>query len=465
MTTYDILLRNGTVVTEDGQTEADIGVQGETITAMAPNLDGLARQTVDASGLYVFPGLIDPHVHLSLPIADGLVSADDFTTGTIAAACGGTTTVIDFTTQPRGVSLQRAVFDRRSEADGRAVIDYSLHLTVMDAEPRTLAELKKLATEGYPSLKLYMTYASLMVNDETMLRILDTAVSCGALTLVHAENHDLVSYLTRRLLDGGHTAPRYHAASRPPWVEGEATVRAIALARAANAPLYVAHVSCAESLAAIRQARRQGQQVFAETCPHYLLLSDDNYNQPGFLAARFVMTPPLRPKSNWPILWDALADGDLDVVSTDHCPWLYATQKVRGQERFDLIPGGIAGVETRVPLLYSEGVVRGRLSLQRFVAACATNPARLFGLYPRKGTLALGSDADIVIFDPGRKATLSQATLHQRVDYTVYEGWQVVGQPSLTISRGRIVARDGQFVGQIGHGRFLPRKQRNPNGS
>ncbi len=459
MAFYDLLLHNGTIVTTDGQAQADIGIQGETIAAIGPSLAGQASQTYDASGKYVFPGFVDPHVHLSLPIGGGLVSSDDFTTGTIAAACGGTTTIIDFTTQERGISLQRAVHDRLAQADGKAAIDYSLHLTVMDASPRTLAELRKLAASGFPSIKLYMTYPSMMVTDQEMLAILETAADYGVLTLVHAENHALVAYLTRRLLDSGHTAPRYHAASRPAWVEGEAANRAITLARAAGAPLYIVHVSCRESLLPIQEARKRGQAVFGETCPHYLLLSEDNYEQPGFLAAKYVMTPPLRPRDNWSILWRALATGDLDVVATDHCPWFYATQKVRGQERFDRIPGGVAGVETRIPLLHSEGVGKGRLSLERFVAACATNPARLFGLYPRKGTLAVGSDADIVVFDPQRTATLHQETLHQRVDYTVFEGWSVTGLPVLTISRGCIVAREGEYVGHVGHGRFVARRR------
>lgn len=455
---YDTVIANGLVVTAEATTQADVAINGETIAAIGESLAGQAAHIIDATGCYVLPGFIDPHVHLSLPIGGGLVSSDDFTSGTVAAACGGTTTVIDFTTQARGVPLSQAIEQRRAQADGRVAIDYGLHVTVLDAQAQTLRELARLAAEGYPSLKLYMTYAGLVVGDDVMLPILEVAGGCGALTMVHAENHSLVAYLTQRLLAAGQTGPLAHALSRPSWVEGEATGRAIALARAAQAPLYVVHVSCVDALLPIARARAEGQAVYAETCPHYLLLGEEEYNRPGFDGAKYVMTPPLRSQSNWPYLWDALQRGTIDVVGTDHCPWMYDGHKTRGRERFDLIPGGIAGVETRGPLMLSEGVVRKRLSPERVAAVLAANPARLFGLYPRKGVLAVGSDADIVVFDPRQSRTLHNADLHQHVDYTVYEGWEVQGRPVMTMSRGRIVARGGQFVGDIGRGRFIARQ-------
>lgn len=457
MPDYDLILRGGQVVSAEGTTPADVAMLNGRVAAVGPALPGRAPAELSAHSCLVLPGFIDPHVHLSLPIGGGLVSSDDWASGTRAAACGGTTTIIDFTTQERGGSLDAAVVARRRQADGQAVIDYGLHLTVMDAGEATLASLTRLTHEGCPSLKLYMTYGALMARDETILRILDVAAACGALSLVHAENHDIISHLTARLLAEDHRAPSGHPLSRPDWVEAEATHRAIALARAAAAPLYVVHVSCAEALAAISHARLLGQTVYAETCPHYLLLSDQAYALPGFEGAKFVMTPPLRPSGNWQPLWRGLADGAIDVIATDHCPWLFAGQKSRGRDRFDLIPGGIAGVETRGALLFSEGVVKRRLSLEKYVEVMSANPARLFGLYPRKGALAPGSDADIVVFDPRREGVITQSNLHSNVDYTAFEGWRVTGAPVLTLSRGVIVAREGQFVGPAGHGRFIAR--------
>jgi dihydropyrimidinase len=456
---YDTVIAGGMVVTAERQMLADVAIGGESIAAVGP---GLAREdaaTIDATGCYLFPGFVDPHVHLSLPIGGGLVSNDDFTSGTIAAACGGTTTVIDFTTQERGTPLLRAVEQRRAEADGGVAIDYSLHVTVVDGQAQTLRDVQRLAADGYPSLKLYMTYAGLMVDDGELLAVLDTAAGCGALTMVHAESHEIITYLTRRLLAQGETGPLSHALSRPAWAEGEAVGRAIALARAARAPLYVVHVSCIDALLPIARARGEGQAVYAETCPHYLLLGEEEYSRPGFEGAKYVMTPPLRSQSNWPYLWDGLQRGTIDVVATDHCPWDYSGQKTRGRDRFDLIPGGIAGVETRGSLMFSEGVTAKRLTPERVAALLSTNPARLFGLYPRKGTIAAGSDADIVVVDPRQSRTLRQADLHQNVDYTVYEDWQVWGWPVMTMSRGRIVSRQGRFTGDSSHGRFVARQR------
>jgi dihydropyrimidinase len=456
--TYDVVIHGGTVVTTAGRTRADIAVRGDAIAAFGPSLAGQAKETIDATGCYVLPGFIDPHVHMSLPVGD-LVSSDDFGSGSIAAACGGVTTMIDFTIQQRGVPLEQAVADRRAQADGCVAIDYGLHLTVLDAAPRTLAEIESLAAKGYTSIKLYMAYPGLMVDNETMLTLMRTAARCGAVTMVHAEDQAIVARCTQDLLAAQRLSPASHPLARPPEAELAATERAIALAGQAGAPLYIVHVSCAEALSAVERAMARGQPVAAETCPHYLLLSDREYERPGFEAAKYVMTPPLRSPEDLRRLWSGLAGGALAVVATDHCPWVCEGQKTRGRERFDLIPGGIAGVETRAALVFSEGVVTGKLSLEQYVAVMSTNAARIFGLYPRKGALAVGSDADIVVFDPRRQATIRCRDLHQHVDYTVFEGWQTTGAPVVTVLRGRVAARDGQFVGHVGRGQFVARRR------
>lgn len=451
----DLVIKNGTVVTAADIYRADIGIKRGKIALIGENLSG--DENIEAGGKYVFPGFIDAHVHLQMPIGD-ITSTDDFTSGTIAAACGGTTTIIDFIDPKPGQSLRQAVDDRRAEADGRVAIDYGLHLTATNARPETLAELTGLAEEGYTSLKLYTTYPALMVGDGEMLRLMAAARECGILPVVHTENHHIIEYLKARLLTEGKTEPRYHPHSRPPLVEAEAANRVITLAQMTASPLYIAHLTCRETLMVVRQARGRGQQVYAEVCTQHLLLSEDDYNRPDFEGAKYVLSPPLRDKSHWEHLWRALAYGSLDTVSTDHCPWTFAEQKQRGRADFTQIPNGAPGIETRIPLMYSEGVDKGRLALRRFVEVCATTPARLFGLYPRKGTIAVGSDADLVIFDPDREVILSYEDLHQNVDYCPYEGWRVRGYPTVVLRRGRVVVREGQFVGQVGAGEFLVRK-------
>ena len=449
----DYVIKNGTLATADGIRQADIGIEGERITAIGRDL--CAKVLIDASDCYVFPGFVDAHVHLQMAIGD-FTSTDDFTTGPVAAACGGTTTVIDFTSNYRGDDLAEAVAARRAQADGRVAVDYALHLTLADASERTLAQLPELAKAGYASAKMYTTYAGLRLEDGEMLRLLAATRDCGILPMVHTENHDAIAYLTAELLRQGKTAPRYHALSRPPWVEAEMAHRVAILAHLVDSPLYIAHLTCRETLDAVQAARQRGQTVYAETCPQYLFLSLDDYERPGFEGAKFVLSPPLRDKSNWDVLWQALAAGQLQAVSTDHCPWYYETQKVRGLNSFAQIPNGAPGIETRVPLLFSEGVGQGRLSLQQFVDVCATGPARLFGLYPRKGTIAVGSDADLVIYDPHKKVTLSYQTLHQHVDYCPYEGHVVHGYPRTVLLRGQVVVDNGKFVGRGGQGQFIP---------
>ncbi len=448
----DCVVKNGTVVTAESVVVTDIGIEDEKIAAIGQGLKG--DKVIDVSGQYVFPGFVDAHVHLQMTIGD-ITSSDDFTTGTIAAACGGTTTVIDFTSNYRGDDLSEGAAARRAEADGRVAVDYTLHLTLADATEKTLEQLPALAKAGYASAKLYTTYEGLRLQDGELLRLLAATRDCGILPMVHTENHDAIAYLTAQLLSQGNTSPRYHPLSRPPLVEAEAANRVAVLAQLVNAPVYIAHLTCRETLEAVQAARRRGQQIYAETCPQYLFLCQDDYERPGFEAAKFVLSPPLRDKANWDVLWQALADGRLQAVSTDHCPWYYETHKVRARDSFAMIPNGAPGIETRVPLLFSEGVGKGRLSLQQFVNVCASGPARLFGLYPRKGTIAVGSDADLVIYDSDEEVTLSYKTLHQRVDYCPFEGHTVRGYPRLVLLRGQVIVDNGDFVGRVGYGQFI----------
>jgi dihydropyrimidinase len=449
----DCVVKGGTVITPDGVVGADVAIAGEKIAAIGTGLEG--QRIIDAQGHYVFPGFVDGHVHLQMDVGD-ITSTDDFTSGTIAAACGGTTTVVDFTCNFRGDDLLEGTAARRAVADPRVAVDYTLHLTLADASERTLAQLSHLAREGYASAKMYTTYQGLNLSDGEMLRLLAGTRDCGILPMVHTENHDAIAYLTAELLRQGKTAPRYHPLSRPPLVEAEAANRVATLAQLVDAPVYIAHLTCRETLDAVRSARQRGQRIYAETCPQYLFLSEDDYNRPAFEGAKYVLSPPLRNRANWDVLWEALADGGLQVVSTDHCPWYFETQKVRGRDSFAQIPNGAPGVETRVPLLFSAGVDEGRLSLQRFVDVCAANPARLFGLYPQKGAVAVGSDADLVIYDPRREVTLSVQSLHQRVDYCPYEGHAVRGYPRTVLLRGKVIVEDGQFMGAAGQGKFVP---------
>lgn len=451
----DCIVTNGQVVTEEGLKEIDIGIRAGKIALLGTGLEG--ARTIDALGCYVFPGLIDAHVHLEMRLGDQM-TGDDFGSGTIAAACGGTTTIIDFTENSRGNDLAEWVTKRRAQADGHVAVDYALHLQLPDSSPSTLAQLRRLSEEGYRSAKLYTTYDGVRLSDRDFLELLTALRDARVLPMVHTENDHAIAFLTKHLLERGLVEPRYHADSRPPLVEAEAANRVSILAGLVGAPLYIAHLTCAETLERIQAARKRGQRVFAETCPQYLLLSVDEYERPDFEGAKYVLSPPLRDRANWPVLWAALAKDDLQAVSTDHCPWNYATQKVLGRHAFNAIPNGAPGIETRVPLLFSEGVGKGRLSLRRFVEVCATSPARIFGLYPRKGTIAVGSDADLVIYDPNQRVTLSQTRLHQHVDYCPYEGHEVVGYPSVVLLRGEVIVQDGRYVGHSGQGQFVRRE-------
>ncbi|HCF85903.1 MAG TPA: dihydropyrimidinase [Ktedonobacter sp.] len=453
------LITNGHIVTAIADYAGDILIDGEKITAIG--LPGafasLQADTVfDAQGNYVFPGAIDVHTHMELPLPT-TVASDDFETGTIAAACGGTTTILDFANQQRGHTLAEALQAWHDKADGKAVIDYGFHITITDLAAAPETAMDEMITAGVTTFKLLMAYpGTFMVDDETMYRVMRRSAKIGGLVMVHAENGIVIDLLVREAVAAGHTAPGFHALTRPSILEGEATQRAITLAAYAEAPLYIVHVSCAHSLRAVAAARTRGLPVWGETCPQYLYLNDSHYAAPGFAGAKFVCTPPMRSVADNEALWLGLQQRELQVVSTDHAPFNFASQKELGLHDFTKIPNGLPGVEHRVMLLY-ESVRTGKLALQHFVDLVATTPARLFGLYPRKGTIAPGSDADLVIWNPERSMTISAATQHQRVDYTPYEGMQVQGVPDTVLLRGQTIVQNGEYVGGKGGGKYLPR--------
>ncbi|MFZ5634675.1 MAG: dihydropyrimidinase [Bacillota bacterium] len=450
-----LLIKGGKVVFGGGTKESDILVKGDTIAAVGTGLEDREAEVIDARGKYVLPGAIDVHTHMQLPFG-GTVSADDFANGTKAAAFGGVTTIIDFAIQAKGETLKETVAKRRAEADGKVYIDYGLHVAVTDLTDDVMAEIPSIIESGCPSFKLFMTYQGLAVDDGTLYFALKTASEAGGMVGVHAENMTLIDRMINKLLAEGKTAPMYHEVSRPVIAEAEAVSRAIMLAGDTGSRLYIFHLSSGAGLEKIRAAREKGSPVFAETCPQYLLLSRENYREPGFRGARYVMSPPLRGKEDQDALWAGLADGTLQAVGSDHCPFR-TEQKKLGESAFNKIPNGAPGVETILPLLYSEGVGKGRLKLERLVEAVSTGPARLFGLYPRKGAVLPGSDADLVILDPDKEVALSSETLHMNVDYTPYEGFKVKGYPVVTVSRGKVVCKYGEFYGRRGDGKFISR--------
>lgn len=454
----DLKIVNGTVVTANKTLRADVGIAQGKVVKIARKIKEPAQEEVDAKGLYVFPGGIDVHTHLDMPFG-GTVSSDDFRTGTIAAAFGGTTTVVDFSIQGKEMSLKDTLSTWMKKAEGKAVIDYGFHVAVTHLDDATLEEIPQMVSLGVPSFKCFLAYkGALMIDDGALYRVLLKAKSAGALVMIHAENGDVLDVLIKDFLAQGKTEPMYHALSRPPEAEGEATGRAIAIAQMAKAPIYIVHLSCKEALEKVKAARELGFPAFAETCPQYLLLSYQNYLEPDFGGAKYVMSPPLREKSNWKVLWKGLAAGDLQVVSTDHCPFNFKGQKEMGRDNFAAIPNGGPGIEHRPPLLFSEGVNKKRITLNRFVELVSTSPAKLFGLFPEKGTVAVGSDADLVLFDPRAPFTISARTQHQNVDYTPYEGFKGKGVAKVVIANGQVIVRDGEFLGKPGAGRFLKRK-------
>jgi dihydropyrimidinase len=459
MAEFDLVIRGGRVATAADVQACDVGIKGGVVAALGIGLGAGARE-IDAAGLLVLPGGVDGHCHLDQPMMDGSRMADDFLTGTRSAACGGTTTVIPFACQMKGGSLRAAVDDYHRRADGKAVVDYAFHTIVTDPTAEVLGqELPALIHAGYTSFKIYMTYDDLKLDDRQILDVLALARREGAICMVHAENADCIAWLTERLTEAGKTQPKYHAAARPAPVEREATHRAIALAEIVDVPILIVHVSGREAIEQIRWAQARGLRVYAETCPHYLVLTADDLAKPGFEGAKCVCSPPPRDKANQEAVWNGLATGVFQVFSSDHAPFRYEDPKgkmIRGRDAgFAYVPNGVPGLETRLPILFSEGVQKGRIELTRFVALTAANPARMYGLYPKKGTIAVGADADIAIWDESREVTIANADLHHNVDYTPYEGMQVKGWPVLTLSRGEVVCEEGKPVGRPGRGQFL----------
>lgn len=456
-------IENGTIVTAESTFPGDLLIDDETIAAVEPPgvLAGVpADRVLDAAGRFVLPGGIDAHTHLDMPLDDEVSSADDFESGTIAAAMGGTTAIVDYATQTRGGSLAAALDAWHAKASGRAVIDYGFHMIVSDFRPDVERELDAMVAAGVPSFKLFMAYPNrLMLDDGAIFRTLLRARDNGGLVCLHAENGHVIEVLVERARAAGHTAPRFHAETRPARAEAEAVHRGAALAEIAGASIFIVHLSSAEALEEVERARDRGVDLFAETCPQYLCLSAERYDEPDFAGARYVMSPPLRDASSQTPLWRGLAAGSIQTVATDHCPFRLA-DKARGRDDFSRIPNGAPGIETRLVLLWDEGVRTGRLSMNQFVEVTATAPARLFGLGPKKGSIAVGSDADLVLWDPERTTTLSATTHHSRADYNPYEGREVVGGPEAVLVRGEIVVDRGRFVGRPGAGRFLARAPR-----
>jgi len=456
-----LLIKNGRVITAVDDYHADIFIEGETISVIGRDLNVEAVETIDAEGKFIFPGGIDPHTHLDMPFG-GTTSADDFETGTRAAAHGGTTTLIDFAIQTKGQSTLAALEAWHAKAAGKTAIDYGFHMIVTDMEDDRLWEMKRLADEGVTSYKLFMAYPGVLyVDDGTIFRAMRKAGEDGTVVCMHAENGIVIDEIVKRARAEGKIDPKYHALTRPTRMEAEGVHRAISIAEVADVPVYIVHLSCADALEQVTLARDRGVHAFAETCPQYLFLDYSYYEKEGFEGAKYVMTPALREKWNQDKLWRGLQFGDLCSISTDHCPFCYKDQKVLGIDDFSKIPNGAPGVENRMSLVFNGGVVAGRIGLNKFVELTSTAAAKMFGLFPKKGTIAVGSDADIVIFDPGREETISvgnPCTHHMRVDYNAYEGFVVRGFSETVISRGKVIVRDTEYVGKKGDGRFIKRK-------
>lgn len=452
---FDTIIRNGTIVTATDIFKGDIGIKDGKINKIGMELEEEGEKIIDAKGKYIFPGGIDPHTHLDMPFG-GTFSSDNFETGTIAAACGGTTTIVDFAVQPKDKDLKETAEIWREKSDGKAVIDYGIHMNITHIDDEILNEIPFMIKEGYPSFKVFMTYKGMRVDDGTLFKTLKKVSENGGLTCVHAENFHIIECNVEILLKEGKTAPKYHAISRGSLVEGEAVGRAINIAKMAEAPLYIVHNTCKEAVFEIARAREEEYPIMGETCTQYLLLSEDEYYKEGFEGAKCVMSPPLRSKDNFKYLWKAIRNNTLQVVATDHCPF-FMKQKELGKDSFDKIPNGAPGIELRMALLYTYGVLKNEININKFVEVTSTNAAKIYGMYPKKGTIAVGSDADLVIFNPDKEIEVTVDILHENVDYTPYEGFKLKGFPEVTLSRGEIIAKNGKFVGEIGRGEFIKR--------
>jgi dihydropyrimidinase len=453
------LISNGTIVTADGSQAADVLIDGETVAAIGADLAAAGisvDETLDATGKYVIPGAIDVHTHMELPFG-GTFAKDTFETGTRAAAFGGTTTIVDFAVQTRGASLRDGLDAWHEKAEGNAVADYGFHMIMSDVNDDTLKEMDALVAEGVPDFKLFTAYPGVFYSDDgAIFRAMQQTATNGGLIMMHAENGMAIDVVAEQTVAAGTTDPIGHGLARKAVFEGEATNRVIRLAEAAGVPVYIVHLSAREALAEVRAARDRGTAAFAETCPQYLFLSLDDLGN-GFEGAKYVCSPPLRPRDHWDDLWTGLVKDDLQIVSTDHCPFDFEGQKDLGRGDFRKVPNGLPGVEDRVDLMHDGGVVGGRISRERWVEIISTAPAKMFGMYPRKGSISVGADADIVVYDPERRRTISAATHHMDVDYSCYEGRQVQGASDIVLSRGSVIVRNGEFTGRKGHGQFVKR--------
>ncbi len=468
MQKLDTIIRGGTVATASDVFSCDVGIRGGKIVALGDDL-GKADEVIDAKGQLVLPGGIDSHVHFAQPSGPDIVMADDFESGTRAAAFGGNTTVMPFCMQQKGESLRQALKDYHAKAEGKCYTDVSFHLIISDPTQQVLGqELPALVKDGYTSLKVFMTYQDLALSDMEMLQVFKTARETGALVMVHAENYDAIRFLTEELERAGKIAPKYHATSRPIAVEREATHRAISLAELVDVPVMIVHVSNGEAMEQIRWAQNRGLKVYGETCPQYLVLTEKDLEGLNMEGAKYVCSPPPRDVASQKACWLGLETGVFQLFSSDHCPFRYDDPEgkltPKGRTSFRWVPNGIPGVETRLPILFSEGYKKGRLTLEQFVAYSSTNHAKMYGLYPRKGTIAVGADADIAIWDPERRVKITQEILHHGSDYTPYEGIEVTGWPVTTMVRGKMVVRDGVLVAQSKSGEHVAR-ERSPHAS
>jgi dihydropyrimidinase len=463
MPDFDLAIRGGTVTTASDTFRADIGVRNGRIAAIAERIEGAARE-IDASGLIVMPGGIDSHVHLSQPAFGGPKMADDFLSGTRSAIAGGNTTVLPFALQPRGASLRTSVMEYHKEADGKCLADYGFHLIITDPSASVLGqELPALVEDGYSSFKVFMTYDDLVLNDRQLLEVFECARGCRALVMVHCEGYDAIKFMTERLEQAGKTTPYYHAASRPESIEREATHRAISHAELLDVPIMIVHVSGRQAMEQIRWAQQRGLKIYGETCPQYIALTAEdlkglNMDESG---GKYVCSPPPRDRASWDAIWEGIEQGVFQTFSSDHCPFYFegsqGKKNPKARTSFRWVPNGIPGIETRLPILWSKGVVEGRITANEFVAMTSTNHAKMYGLYPKKGSIAIGFDADIVLWDANRKEVIRQEILNHGADYTPYEGLAVTGWPMMTILRGKVVAEEGKILGEPGDGRFLRR--------
>ena len=455
-----LLIKNGAIVTASDIYKGDIFIENEIIKEIGLNINKIADEVIDANGKYVIPGGVDIHTHFNLHVGNTIAN-DDFYTGTIAAACGGTTTIVDHMGfGPVGCNLKHQINVYHKYADENAVVDYGFHGVIQHVDDEIINEMKEVIDDyGIQSFKGYLTY-DYRIDDDKMIRVFERLKELGGITTIHCENHGSIQYLRKKFVDEGLKSPQYHPLSRPVEAEAEAVNRMIKLAKIVNYEgLYVVHLSTKDGLEYIKNARECGQNVYAETCPQYLLLDESKYELENNEGLKYIMSPPLRSTENCEALWKGIKDGYIETIATDHCPFSFNRDKQLGKEDFTKCPNGAPGVEERIPLIFSEGVMKNRISINKFVEVCCTNPAKIFGLYPKKGTIAVGSDADITIIDPNKEVVLTTDKLHSNVDYTAYEGFNLKGYPIFTILRGKVISKDGEFVGDKGYGKYIKRKR------